>query len=279
MIMPDTKSLALGLFSLLVVIFLFLPIVTVVVYSFNVGDYLIIWKGGGWRWYLSLIDDQNIHATLANSLIAGVLSTVFSVFLGGISGMILGRWPAPVAAPLGILLVAVISFPEIVKAVAYLTWFVDIGLDIGIVRIAIAHGLFGSAITAFIIRSRLASLDGRLEEAAADLGATPLVGFFTVTLPMLMPAFVVGALLSFTLSLDDVIVALFVSTADSTTLPVFILSSVRQGIKGDIAAVSSLLFALTMLIFALAGILIARGGSSRRDTLLMLAGQSDAANT
>lgn len=279
MTMPESKSIALGAFSLGVAVFLFLPIVTVLVFSLNVGNYLIVWKGFGLRWYVSLMDNANIQATLANSLIVGVLSTLISIVLGGICGLILGRWPARIAAPLGLLLVSVLSFPEIVKAVAYLIWYVNIGLDSGILRIAIAHGLFGSAITAFVIRSRLASSDRSLEEAAADLGATPVVGFFTVTLPMLLPAFVVGALLSFTLSLDDVIVALFVSTADSTTLPVFILSSVRQGLKGDVAAVSSLIFIATMTIFALAGIILARSGSSRRDTLLMLAGQNDAVQT
>ena len=266
-----TKSVLLGAWSLAVIFFLLLPIVTVLVYSFNTGNYLIAWKATGWRWYWRILEDGNILATLRTSLIVAVFSTLLSLVIGGMSGMILGRWPAAIAHSLGLLLLTIISFPEIVKAVAYLIWFVKIDLQTGILRIAISHALFGSAIVAFIVRARLAGMDGKIEEAAADLGATPMVTF-----PLLMPAFLVGGLLSFTLSFDDVIVSLFVGTANSTTLPVYILASVRQGLKGDIAAISAVMFCLTILAFTSAGIYLARTGASRRDTVLMLAGQNDA---
>lgn len=270
------KSVLLGAWSLSVVFFLLLPIVTVLVYSFNTGNYLIAWKATGWRWYWRILEDGNILATLRTSLTVAVLSTLLSLVVGGMSGLILGRRPGAIAYPLSLLLLTIISFPEIVKAVAYLTWFVEIDLQIGILRIAISHALFGSAIVAFIVRARLSGMDVRIEEASADLGATPMVTFFTVTLPLLMPAFLVGGLLAFTLSFDDVIVSLFVGTANSTTLPVYILASVRQGLKGDIAAVSAVMFCLTILAFTCAGIYLARTGASRRDTVLMLAGQNDA---
>ncbi len=273
---PPAKTILLGAWSLLVVIFLLLPIVTVLVYSFNTGNYLIAWRATGWRWYWRILEDGNILATLRTSLTVAALSTVMSLVIGGLSGLVLGRKPAIVAYPLSLLLLTVISFPEIVKAVSYLVWYVRIDLQSGILRIALAHALFGSAIVAFIVRARLAGMDGKIEEAAADLGANPSVTFFTVTLPLLMPAFLVGGLLAFTLSFDDVIVALFVGTANSTTLPVYILASVRQGLKGDIAAVSAVMFCLTILAFAAAGLYLARTGASRRDAVLMLAGQNDA---
>ncbi|CAN7634905.1 ABC transporter permease [Brucella pseudogrignonensis] len=269
------KTAALCIWSLIVAIFLLLPILTVLVYSFNTGNYLIIWKETGLRWYWRILEDGNIFATLRTSLIAALFGTALSLIVGGISGVILARKPSIIAYPLSILLLTVISFPEIVKAVAYLIWFVKIDLEVGIVRIAISHALFGSAIVAFIVRAKLVGMDGKIEEAAADLGATPFVTFFTVTLPMLKPAFLVGGLLAFTLSFDDVIVSLFVSTADSTTLPVYILASVRQGLKGDIAAVSAVMFVLTIFAFTLAGFYLARTGTSRRNTVLILAGQND----
>lgn len=271
----DIKTAVLGAWSLLVAVFLLLPIFVVLVYSFNVGNYLIVWKGTGVRWYWRILEDGNIIATLKTSFAAALLSTAMSLVLGGISGMVLARRSALVAYPLGLLLLTVISFPEIVKAVAYLVWYVKIDLGIGLLRIALSHALFGTAIVAFVVRARLAGMDGKLEEAAADLGAKPFVTFLTVTLPLLMPAFLVGGLLSFTLSFDDVIVSLFVATADSTTLPVYILASVRQGLKGDIAAVSAVMFFLTILTFTLVGFYLSRSGTSRRDTVLMLAGQND----
>ena len=271
----DIKTLVLGAWAALVALFLLLPIFVVLAYSFNVGDYLIIWKGTGLRWYWRLLEDGNILATLKTSFAAALLSTLMSLVLGGISGLVLSHRSALVAYPLGLLLLTVISFPEIVKAVAYLVWYVKIDLRIGLLRIALSHALFGTAIVAFVVRARLAGMDGKLEEAAADLGAKPLVTFLTVTLPLLMPAFLVGGLLSFTLSFDDVIVSLFVATADSTTLPVYILASVRQGLKGDIAAVSAVMFFLTILTFTCVGLYLSRSGTSRRDTVLMLAGQND----
>lgn len=275
---PQPRSLLLGAWSLLVTIFLFAPIVAVLAYSFNVGDYLIIWKGAGLRWYGRVLADANILATLRTSLTVAIGTAAASIVLGGICGTILARKPAAVAIPLSILLLVVLSFPEIVKAVAYLIWFVRIDLHAGLVRMVVAHTLFGGALVAFIVRARLVALDPRLEEAAADLGATPTIAFVTVTLPLLTPAFVVGGLLAFTISFDDVIVSLFVSTAKTTPLPVYILASVRQGLKGDIAAISALMFALTILAFMAAGLFLARSGASKRSAVLMLAGRGEEAN-
>jgi len=270
------KTTVFATWFLLVALFLLLPIVTVIVYSFNVGNYLVVWKGFGLRWYWRILENGNIAATLANSLIAALACMAISLVLGGICGIILARRSALIAYPLSLLLLTVIAFPEIVKAVAYLVWYVKIDLGVGLIRIAIAHALFGTAIVAFVVRARLSGMDGKLEEAAADLGATPFVTFATVTLPLLIPAFLVGGILSFVISFDDVIISLFVSTANSTTLPVYILASVRQGLKGDIAAISTAMFVLMILIFTLAGAYLSRSGASRRAAMLMLAGQNDA---
>lgn len=154
----DIKTLVLGAWSALVALFLLLPIFVVLAYSFNVGDYLIIWKGTGLRWYWRILEDGNILATLKTSFAAALLSTAMSVVLGGISGLVLSRRSALVAYPLGLLLLTVISFPEIVKAVAYLVWYVKIDLRIGLLRIALSHALFGTAIVAFVVRARLAGI-------------------------------------------------------------------------------------------------------------------------
>ena len=270
-------SPALFLVSLGVGIFLFLPIFVVFLYSFNSGDYLIIWRGFSARWYGNALANTDITTALKTSFVVASASGMASIVLGGLCGFILARRSRFVAAPLALLLVVVLAFPEIVKGVAYLMWFVRIGLDFGIPRMIIAHCLFGSAIVAFLVRARLAALDQKIEEAAADLGANPLVIVWTVTCPLMLPALLAGGLLAFTLSLDDVVVSMFVSTAQTTPLPVYILASVRQGLKGDVAAMSTMVFAMTALAFTVVAIVLARLGASRQSAVMLLAGRDEGA--
>lgn len=269
------RSIMLGLLSAAVAVFLFMPIVVVIVYSFNAGDFLIFWRGAGTRWYESAARDPNILAAVKTSLIVSFCSAPLSVVWGGLTGYILARRSAFVAAPLTILLLVILSFPEIVKGVAYLMWFVRIGLDVGYVRMVLGHAVFGSAIVAFIVRARLMAMDPRLGEAAADLGATPFVVSRTVTWPLAFPAFVAGGLLAFTFSFDDVIISMFVSTASTTPLPVYILGSIRQGLRGDVAAVSSFMFLLTVIVFIATSVVLARSTRTKRGVVLLLAGRTE----
>lgn len=269
------RSLALALLSAAATIFLFAPIIVVIVYSFNDGDFLIFWHGAGTRWYRAAAHDPNILAAVKTSLFVSFLSAPLSVVWGGLSGYVLARRSSFVAVPLTVLLLVILSFPEIVKGVAYLMWFVRIGLDIGYIRMVLGHSVFGSAIVAFIVRARLVAMDPRMAEAAADLGATPLVVARTVTWPLALPAFVAGALLAFTFSFDDVIISMFVSTASTTPLPVYILGSIRQGLRGDVAAVSSFMFFLTVLAFFAVSLLLLRSTRSKRGVVLLLAGRTE----
>lgn len=272
---PPVRSIALGTLSAIAAVFLFTPIVMVIIYSFNNGDFLIFWRGAGTRWYVSAAHDPNILAAVRTSLIVSLCSAPLSVVWGGLAGYILARHSAWVAIPLTILLLVILSFPELVKGVAYLMWFVRIGLDIGYVRMVLGHSVFGSAIVAFIVRARLVAMDPRFAEAAADLGASPFVVSRTVTWPLAMPAFIAGALLSFTFSFDDVIISMFVSTASTTPLPVYILGSIRQGLKGDVAAVSSFMFLVTVLTFVATSLVLARSTRNKRGVVLLLAGRAE----
>ena len=177
------------------------------------------------------------------------------------------------------LLALVLVTPEIVDAVALLPWFVWLGgdagmatFDDGLLRLTIGTGIFATAVVALIVRARLAGLDEALEESAADLYATPYRAFTQITLPLIMPAVLAGALLSFTLSLDNTIISSFVSVAGYTPWPVYVFSSVRSALRPEIASVSTLMFVLTLIAIGLVALVLRRGGDSSADIAKTMAG-------
>jgi len=205
--------------------------------------------------------------------------------LGAFAGIALarrgGKWATGFMAIVFLILVT----PEIVDAIALLIWFVRIGgpfatglslfgqgFNAGTVRLFVGHSLFSSAVVTLIVRARLQGLDESLEEAAADLGATPSRAFRQITLPLMAPALLAGALLAFTFSLDNTIVATFVSTAGSTTLPVYVFSSVRSVIKPDVAAAATLMLVLTLFALGAVAFVLRRGGESAGDVAATLTG-------
>ena len=164
------------------------------------------------------------------------------------------------------LLALALVTPEIMLAISELPWFVSLGVDHGlswfdngIVRLVVAHSLFSTAVVAFIVRARMSGLDQSLEEAAADLYAPPLRRFRQITLPLMMPAVIAGAMMSFTLSLDDVILSSFVSVQGQTPWPVYIFSAVRSGLRPNIAAMSTMMLLLTLVVIGLAALVLRRG--------------------
>lgn len=269
---PDWVTRFLGSYSVLVYLFLFAPIVTVVIYSFNRGRFLVIWDGFGANWYATAVDNAGIRKSLATSVKVAAVNAVVAVVIGTMAGMALarrrGRWTRPFTILLFLILVA----PEIVVAIAYLIFFVRIDLGWSFARLVIGHSIFNSAVVALIVQARLSGLDESLEEAAADLGATPARAFRQITLPLMMPAILTGALLSFTFSLDDVIISSFVSTSGSTTLPVFVFSALRTGLRGDLAAISTITLAGTLLALVAVIVVLRRSGESTEGVVATIAG-------
>jgi len=263
---------SLKVWSGLVFAFLFAPIIVILVYSFNTGRLLVSFSDFGFDSFAAIATKPAIRDAVWVSIQAGVISAIIATLLGTLAGVALARRAGKWAPWFLVLLVLVTVTPEIVDAVALLPWMVFLGQDVGlgifdngIVRLVVGHSLFSTAVVAYIVRSRLIGLDESLEEAAADLYAPPFKRFRQITLPLVMPAVLAGGLLSFTLSLDNTIVAAFVQVSGSTPWPVYVLSAVRTGLRPEIAAVSTIMLVLTLGALALVAVVLRRAGDSATD--------------
>ncbi len=226
--------------------FLYAPIAVVMIYSFNAARFGAGWKGFTTRWYGVLLENSQAISAARNTLILAISSTLISTALGTLLGYGLERYRFPGKGMAARLLYIPVFIPDIVMAVSLLLfysllrrWFEF--FELGMTTMVVAHVTFQIPFVAIVVRSRLADLDPAVEEAAHDLGANSWQTFRHVTLPMLFPGIVAGALLAFTLSLDDFVVSFFTSGPGSTTLPILIYSSVKRGITPDINALSTLL--------------------------------------
>ncbi|CAH0990092.1 Inner membrane ABC transporter permease protein YdcV [Sinobacterium norvegicum] len=231
-------------FSVLFFGFLFLygPIFILMFYSFNESKLVTVWGGFSTKWYAELFQDEAMLRAVWNSLRIAAMSATSAVILGTMAAHVLinrryfrGRtlFSGMVTAPL--------VMPEVITGLSLLLLFVTFNMDRGITTITIAHITFCMAYVAVIMTSRLTELDKSIEEAAQDLGATPARTFWSITLPQITPALASGWLLSFTLSLDDLVISSFVSGPGSTTLPMLVFSSVRMGVSPKINALATLL--------------------------------------
>jgi ABC-type spermidine/putrescine transport system permease subunit II len=268
----DWPGALLRSWTFLTFLFLYVPILFVVLYSFNSGRFLLIWRGFGTNWYSAALANGAITSTLTTSLLVAALTTVVAVVLGSLAGIALARRGGGWVRPFLLIVFLILVTPEIVNGISYLIFFVRANLDSGLVRLVIGHSIYNSAVITLIVHARLAGLDESLEEAAADLGAPPGRAFRQVTLPLMLPAVIAGGLLSFTLSLDDVIISAFLSTAGTTTLPVYIFSSLRTGLKGDVAAISTLMLLVTFAALAAAVLVLRRSGESAEGVAQTLTG-------
>ena len=248
--------------AVLVYVFLFTPILVVVIYSFNRGRFLLTWDGWGTDWYGVALQNEGIQRALATSVRVAAVNALFAVVLGTMAGIALARRSGKWSRPFLILVFLILVAPEIVDAISYLIFFVRINLGWSFARLVIGHSIFNSAVVTLIVLARLQGLDESLEEAAADLGATPWRAFRQITLPLMLPAVLAGALLSFTFSLDDVIISSFVSTSGGTTLPVYVFSALRTGLRGDLAAISTVTLAATLVALGVMVFALRRSGES-----------------
>ena len=229
--------LAIGLF-----LFLYIPIIILIIYSFNDSNQIGIWSGFSLRWYGELLRNESVLDALKLSLWVAVWSTIISTILGTLTALALERHSFWGKVTYDAVLYLPIIIPDIVMALSTLLFFVVLGVALSKYTILIAHVAFNISFVAIVVRARLADMNNTLEEAAADLGANEWQSFRRVTLPLLMPGIISGALLAFTLSLDDFVITFFVAGPGSTTLPVRVYSMIRFGLTPEVNAVSTLMF-------------------------------------
>ncbi len=231
---------------------LYAPIAVVVVFSFNAARSGLEWQGGTLDWYRRLFADEQVRSALKVSMIVAVASTAMAAVIGTTLALALEKHIRRGRDLVEGLLAVPVFVPDIVLAAALLLFFglmrAWIGVfELGLVTIIAGHVTFQIPFVAMVVRARLAGMDPALDEAARDLGATPRQVFRHVTLPLLMPGIVAGAMLAFTLSLDDFVVSFFSGGPGSTTLPVYIYSSVKRGVTPEIHALSTLLMAVSVV--------------------------------
>lgn len=256
-----------GLITLLFFIFLYLPIIVLVVFSFNSGRSVTIWESFSLRWYEVALENADLLRALKNTLIVGCCATVGSVLISIPAAIVL---TAPSASPrITRVAVGIISLPlvvpEIVIAIATLIFFLTSGIKLGLVNVAIAHVVFCTPFALLPIMARLKGMDSQLNEAAHDLYASRWQTFRLVILPQLMTGIISGAMLAFIVSFDNFLVTLMVAGAGSTTLPIYIYGMVKTQITPEINAISTAVFLISLLLLTLSTILVggaATGGNS-----------------
>ncbi len=236
------------MWTALVLAFLYLPIAVLVVYSFNTSRLNILWEGFTLRWYGDVWRNEPLMHAAKNSLIVALVTTAFSVVLGTGGAWLLHRYRFRGARVLETLISAPIAMPEIIMGISLLVWFATVSLPLGFTTVIVAHVTFCFPFVLLAVQARLAGLDPALEEAALDLGATPGRAFWLVIVPALRPAIVAGALMAFTLSMDEVIVTYFTASPASATLPLRIFGLAKVGLNPMLNALSTLFIVATVAI-------------------------------
>jgi len=231
-----------------VYVFLYAPIAILVLFSFNRTSQTAVWQGFTLEWYRNLFHDDLILAAVRNSLIVGAATTAIATVLGTLVALALGRFEFRGQGATKNLLYLPIIIPEIVIGAALVTFFGVARVRLSLATVVVAHVVFSISYVAIVVRARLSGFDRSLEEAALDLGARPLQTFLRVTLPLILPGVVSGALLAFTVSIDDYVITSFVAGVGATTLPLQIYSMLKVGVTPEVNAVSTLLLAVTVVL-------------------------------
>jgi putrescine transport system permease protein len=252
-------------------VFLYAPIISLVVFSFNESRLVTVWGGFSTRWYGELLRDRQILNAAWISLQVAVASATLATIIGTLGAFVLTRFNQFMGRLLLTgMITAPLVMPEVITGLSLLLLFVSMELTLGwpagrgLTTVIIAHTTFCAAFVAVIAQSRLRSMDDSLEEAARDLGAGPVRVFFDVTLPVISPALVAGWLLAFTLSLDDLVIASFVSGPGASTLPMVIFSKVRLGVSPDVNALATIIIGFVLVAVIIAGWLMRRAARDMR---------------
>ncbi len=259
------------LFTLLAIgyAFLYVPIATLIVYSFNESRLVTVWSGFSTKWYGALLENEALLDAAGTSLLVGVISATAATVLGTLAAMALARRRLPGRMLFTAMLATPLVLPEVILGLALPLLVVSVQAltgwpaERGIGTIAIAHATLAMAYVTVVVRSRLVGLDPSIGEAAMDLGARPATVFFRITLPMIAPGVIAGWLLAFTLSLDDLVLASFLSGPGAGTLPMAIFSSVRMGVSPQINALATVIVVLVTVVVLVAGRLVFQPGPRR----------------
>ncbi|MGL5284763.1 MAG: ABC transporter permease subunit [Aeromonas sp.] len=252
-------------------LFIYLPMVIMVIYSFNASKLVTVWGGWSIKWYVGLLDNTQLISAVLRSLEIALYTAIAAVALGTLAAFVLTRIPRFRGRTLfGGMVTAPLVMPEVITGLSLLLLFVAMAQLIGwpaergMLTIWIAHTTFCSAYVAIVVSARLRELDLSIEEAAMDLGARPWKVFFLITIPMIAPSLAAGGMMSFALSLDDLVLASFVAGPGSTTLPMEVFSAVRLGVKPEINAVASLILLSVSLFTFVSWYSMARAEKRRK---------------
>jgi spermidine/putrescine transport system permease protein len=259
--------LLLTLWSLLFFMFIYLPLGVIIAYSFNSNPInMMLWSGFTFDWYLSIFgladlssntfggtaayvdSTENLLKALKNSIIVAAFTTTISTVIGTSTAIAMARYRFRLRRFYSGLLLMPMMMPDIVLGIGLLVFFVTLGTQLGLVTIIIGHCTFLTSYVFIVVQARMAALDPALEEASADLGAHDWITIRKILLPQLAPGIIGGALLAFIISMDDLVITYFIAGVDSTTLPLFIFSMVRRGVKPEINAIATLIILFSLLV-------------------------------
>lgn len=235
------------LYLAVVLLITYLPILVVVVFSFNDSKLTVGWKGFTLKWYQTLFRDAALMEALKNSLMLGFLSCLFAAVIGTLGAVGMARVHYKSKGMMEYLSMLPIIVPEIILAMVFMAFFSSLGLPFGMVTLVIGHTAFCIPYVFMLVKARLAGIDKSLEEAARDLGASPVQTFFDITLPLILPAVCSGCILAFAMSFDDVVISLFVTGPTLSTLPIKVYTQLRTGVTPEINALCTLILGVVVL--------------------------------
>lgn len=237
-----------NLYLAIILIFMYLPILIVIIYSFNENKLTAIWSGFSLKWYAELLKDKDLMEALKNSLILGVLSCFCAGVIGTIGAVGMARMNYKTKGIMEYVSMLPIMIPEIILGMVFLAFFSAISLPFGMTTLVIAHTTFCIPYIYMMVKARLVGMDPTLLEAARDLGASEIRAFWDITLPLIMPAVASGALLAFAMSFDDVVISVLVTNSRINTLPIKVFSRIKFGVSPEINALSTIMLSVTLII-------------------------------
>ena len=243
------------LYLVIVLVITYLPIVMVVIFSFNESKLTVSWNGFSLKWYEALLKDKGIKEALVNSLILGVISCGVSAVIGTLGALGMARVHYKSRGMIEYLSTVPIMVPEIILGMVFLAFFSLLKLPFGMVTLVIAHTAFCIPYIFMMVKARLVGIDKSLEEAALDLGAAPARAFFDITLPLITPAVISGCILAFAMSFDDVVISIFVNSPKVNTLPIKIYTQLKTGVTPEINALCTIILVVVILVLLISSVL------------------------
>ena len=245
--MKNKKFKLSNLYLALVMLVTYLPLILVVIFSFNDSKLTVGWKGFTLRWYKELFRDAALMEALGNSILLGVLSCLFAAVIGTLGAIGMARVHFKTKGMMEYMSTIPMIVPEIILAMAFMAFFSTLGLPFGMVTLVIAHTAFCIPYVFMMVKARLVGIDKSLEEAARDLGASPARTFWDITLPLIMPAVLSGCILAFAMSFDDVVISLFVTGPTLSTLPIKVYTQLKTGVTPEINALCTVILLVVII--------------------------------